>query len=106
MTRRSLAVCMVLAALLAAPGAGAQYSEASDAAPSASAPPPPAPAPSPASAPSASASASSAGAPVRGPAMRERTSRRSRAGSTASGVLFIVILVAAMGWYVIKRLRR
>lgn len=42
----------------------------------------------------------------RGPAMRERGGRRSRAGSTASGVLFLVILVGAMGYWVLKRLRR
>lgn len=42
----------------------------------------------------------------RGPAMRERGGRRSRAGSTASGVLFLVVLVGAMGYWVLKRLRR
>jgi hypothetical protein len=44
--------------------------------------------------------------PVRSPSVRERSGRRSRGASTASGVLFLVILVGAMGWYVVKRLRR
>lgn len=43
---------------------------------------------------------------VRGPAVRERGGRRSRAGSTASGVLMLTILIGAMGYYVMKRLRR
>ena len=42
----------------------------------------------------------------RGASVRERGGRRSRGASTASGVLFLVILVGAMGWYVVKRLRR
>ncbi|MDB4947076.1 MAG: hypothetical protein JWP97_6610 [Labilithrix sp.] len=44
--------------------------------------------------------------PVRGPALRDRGARRPRAGGAATGVLFLVILVGAMGYYVLKRLRR
>ena len=44
--------------------------------------------------------------PVRGPAVRERSGRRSRGASTASGVLMLVMLIAFMGYYVVKKLRR
>jgi len=43
--------------------------------------------------------------PPPGPSVRERGSR-TRRGNPASGALFLVVLVGAMGWYVIKRLRR
>jgi hypothetical protein len=38
--------------------------------------------------------------------MRERGGRRGRGGGTASGVLMLAILVGAMGYYVVKKLRR
>jgi hypothetical protein len=44
--------------------------------------------------------------PVRGPAVRERSGRRSRGASTASGVLMLVMLIGFMGYYVVKKLRR
>ncbi|AKV00629.1 hypothetical protein AKJ09_07292 [Labilithrix luteola] len=44
--------------------------------------------------------------PARGPAIREHGGRRSRGASTASGAMMIVILVGAMGYYVVNRLRR
>ena len=44
--------------------------------------------------------------PARGPALRERAGRRSRSGGTASGVLMLAVLVGAMGYYVVKKLRR
>ena len=44
--------------------------------------------------------------PVRGPAVRERGGRRSRGASTASGALMLTILIGAMAYYVIKRIRR
>jgi hypothetical protein len=44
--------------------------------------------------------------PPRGPALRERSGRRSRGASTASGVLMLVMLIAFMGYYVVKKLRR
>jgi hypothetical protein len=45
--------------------------------------------------------------PTPGPAVRERnTGRRSRAGSTASGLLIVAVIVFAMGRYVIKKFRR
>ena len=44
--------------------------------------------------------------PVRGPSVRERGGRRSRGASTASGALMLVILIAFMGYYVVKKLRR
>jgi hypothetical protein len=43
---------------------------------------------------------------VRGPSVRERGGRRSRGASTASGALMLFILVAFMGYYVVKKLRR
>jgi hypothetical protein len=54
----------------------------------------------------APAPASSSERPVRGPALRERSGRRSRGASTASGVLMLVMLIAFMGYYVVKKLRR
>ncbi len=42
----------------------------------------------------------------RGPAVRERGGRRSRASSAVSGVLFLLIIVGAMGYWVLRRLRR
>jgi hypothetical protein len=75
---------------------------APDAAPASSAP-----APSPMQAPAAPTSTStSSERPVRGPAVRERSGRRSRAGSAASGALMLTMLIGIMGYYVVKRLRR
>ena len=72
--------------------------------------PPTAPAPlattsAPGPAPTATPSATN-DRPARGPAVRERGGRRSRAGSSATGALFLVILVGFMGYYVMKKLRR
>ena len=44
--------------------------------------------------------------PVRGPAVRERSGRRSRGASTASGALMLVMLIGFMVAYVVKKLRR
>jgi hypothetical protein len=66
-------------------------------------PPPP---PNPLLVPTATASSTTNDKPARGPAVRERGGRRSRAGSSASGFLFLAILVGAMGYYVVKKLRR
>ncbi len=44
--------------------------------------------------------------PVRGPSVRERGGRRSRGASTASGAMMLVMLIGALGYYVIKRVRR
>jgi hypothetical protein len=44
--------------------------------------------------------------PARGPALRERPSRRSRGGSAASGALFVVMLIGVVGYQVVKKLRR
>jgi hypothetical protein len=52
------------------------------------------------------ATATSENRPVRGPAVRERNAPRSRGGATASGALMLTILVGALGYYVIKRIRR
>lgn len=57
--------------------------------------------PTPSAAPSATTER-----PVRGPAVRERGGRRSRAGSAASGAFMVVMLIAFMGYYVVKKLRR
>jgi len=95
---------LALALLLASREAAAQYSEAPPApaaSPSAaSSAPPPAPAPA------TSATPEKTERPARGPAVRERGGRRSRGASAASGALFLVILIGAMGYYVVKRLRR
>jgi hypothetical protein len=42
---------------------------------------------------------------AKGPSLRERGGRTRRA-SPASGVLFVAIIVGAIGYYVLKRLRR
>ena len=64
--------------------------------------------PTPAAPPTPTAAATSTGGdrPVRGPAVRERTGRRSRGASTASGVLMLVMLIGFMVAYVVKKLRR
>jgi hypothetical protein len=73
-----------------------------------SAPPSAAPsaAPSPMQAPAPTTTSTSSERPVRGPAVRERGGRRSRAGSAASGALMLTMLIGIMGYYVVKRLRR
>jgi len=85
-----------------APAARGQgpVADAAAEAPSAAVPASPTPTPAPA-APSATSER-----PVRGPAVRERSGRRSRGASTASGVLMLVMLIAFMGYYVVKKLRR
>lgn len=100
----------VLLAVMRSSPAGAQGSPAEDdaagsPAPAASPPASQAPPPNPMIVPTATSSTTN-DRPARGPAMRERGGRRARAGGTASGVLFLAILVAAMAWYVIKKLRR
>jgi len=80
---------------------------ASDAAPAASASASAAPLPAwpRAPEPSATTSSSSTPRPDPGPGMRERGGR-TRRGNPASGVLLVVVIVAALGWYVMKRIRR
>ncbi len=56
--------------------------------------------------PSASAIPEPPPRPVRGPAVRERAGRRSRGASAASGALMLFMLIAFMGYYVVKKLRR
>ncbi len=51
-------------------------------------------------------SASADTRPARGPAVRERGGRRTRAGSSATGFLMIVVFVAFVGYYVLKKIRR
>ncbi len=51
-------------------------------------------------------SASADPRPARGPAVRERGGRRTRAGSSATGFLMIVVFVALVGYYVLKKIRR
>src|ERR1700682_4546171 len=63
-------------------------------------------APSPMQAPAPTTTSTSSERPVRGPAVRERGGRRSRAGSAASGALMLTMLIGIMGYYVVKRLRR
>jgi hypothetical protein len=53
-----------------------------------------------------SSSSESAPRPMRGPAVRERGGRRSRGASAASGALMLFVLIAFMGYYVVKKLRR
>jgi hypothetical protein len=78
-----------------------------DAAASPSAPASTTPAPNPLIVPTASATTSSPNdRPARGPSVRERGGRRSRAGSAASGIFVLVLLVGLMGYYVVKKLRR
>lgn len=73
---------------------------------------PPSPKPAPVApptgllAPPPAASAEAAPRAPRGPAVRERGRRRSRGSSIASGALMLFMLVGAMGYYIIKRLRR
>jgi hypothetical protein len=100
------ALSLASALVAAAPAADAQgpVTDAAAEAPSAAVPASPTPAPPP-GAPTAPPSATTE-RPVRGPAVRERGGRRSRAGSTASGVLMLVILIGFMGYYVVKKLRR
>ncbi len=43
--------------------------------------------------------------PVRGPAIRERHSRR-RGGGAASGALFLAVVVGVVGYSIVKRFRR
>jgi hypothetical protein len=59
---------------------------------------------SPVGGPAPSASADTR--PARGPAVRERGGRRTRAGSSATGFLMIVVFVAFVGYYVLKKIRR
>ena len=44
--------------------------------------------------------------PPSGPVVKERGGRRSRGASSASGALFIAVIVLGVGYYVIKRFRR
>ena len=103
--RRRFAVFFAFALLAGAPAARAQgpVEDAGAEAPSARVPASPTPT-SPTSPAPATTSASER--PVRGPAVRERSGRRSRGASTASGVLMLVMLIAFMGYYVVKKLRR
>ncbi len=106
--KRLLALCALCVTLaLAIAGASPAFAQggAADAepptalAPLATAAPvgrPPAPAPS----------ASVDTRPARGAAVRERGGRRTRAGSSATGFLMIVIFVAFVGYYVMKKIRR
>jgi hypothetical protein len=55
--------------------------------------------------PSATTTSSSAPRPDPGPGLRERGGRTRRA-NPASGVLLVIVIVAALGWYVVKRIRR
>jgi hypothetical protein len=55
--------------------------------------------------PSATTTSSSAPRPDPGPGLRERGGRTRRA-NPASGVLLVLVIVAALGWYVVKRFRR
>ena len=50
-------------------------------------------------------SSSSGPRPDPGPGLRERGGR-TRRGNPASGVLFALVIVAALVWYVVKRIRR
>src|SRR4051812_11990907 len=98
---------LALSALTASSPAAAQGSpteDASSTAPVATSAPPPNPMVVPTA--TATATTPSNDRPARGPALRERAGRRSRGGSAASGALFVVILVGAIGYYVVKRLRR
>lgn len=53
----------------------------------------------------ATASSSSGPRPDPGPGLRERGGRTRRA-NPATGVLFALVIVAALVWYVVKRIRR
>lgn len=67
--------------------------------------PPPAPVWPRAPEPSATTTSSSGPRPDPGPGLRERGGRTRRA-NPASGVLLVIVIVAALGWYVVKRMRR
>jgi hypothetical protein len=55
--------------------------------------------------PTATTSSSSGPRPDPGPGLRERGGRTRRA-NPASGILLVLLLAGAVGWYVKKRLRR
>lgn len=55
--------------------------------------------------PSATTSSSAAPRPDPGPGLKERGGRAGR-GNPASGVLLVIVIVAALGWYVVKRIKR
>ena len=95
-----LMVALVMAGGLGAPPVGAQGGPVE-------AEPPTALAPLASAAPTGAAPSASADTrPARGPAVRERGGRRTRAGSSATGFLMLAILVGFMGYYVVKRIRR
>lgn len=45
-------------------------------------------------------------APFRGPSVRDRSARRSRGSSMASGALMIALIAGALVYYVVKKIRR
>ena len=94
---RQFTLLFAFALLMGAPAAHAQgpVEDAGAEAPSARVPASPAP-----------STTATTERPVRGPAVRERSGRRSRGASTASGVLMLVMLIGFMGYYVVKKLRR
>ena len=97
---RAVRLIVALVVGLGGPPAAAQGGPVDAEAPPALAPlAPPAPI---GAAPSASADTR----PARGPAVRERGGRRTRAGSSATGFLMLVILVGLMGYDVVKKIRR
>ena len=96
-----LIVALVVAGGLGAPAAAAQGGPL-DAEPPTGLAPLASAAPMIGAAPSASADTR----PARGPAVRERGGRRTRAGSSATGFLMLAILVGLMGYYVVKKIRR
>lgn len=101
--KRLLAFCLVLALVISGASTALAQGGPTDAEP------PAALAPLATAAPVGQAPAPSASAdtrPARGPAMRERGGRRTRAGSSATGFLMIVIFVAFVGYYVMKKIRR
>ena len=103
---RELSVLFVLCglALTAASPAAAQGGPGDDAG---SGTPVPLPSANPMVVPTASGTSTARGErPARGAAVRERGGRRSRGGSAASGALVLIVIVAALGTYVVKRLRR
>jgi hypothetical protein len=105
-TRVALAVFLYASGALAQPfkeAPDAAVDAAASTAASASAVPPPVWPRAPE--PSATTSSSSAPRPDPGPGLRERGGRTRRA-NPASGVVLVFIIVAALGWYVVKRIRR
>lgn len=103
MRRQVRVVCSgLIAGLLIASPSLAQGPIDDAAAPTATAPATPAP---PATA-TATSTPDPPPRPARGPSVRERGGRRSRGASAASGALMLFILIAFMGYYVVKRLRR